>query len=191
MTLHGAPERKSKKEEGGKGGRQGRAHTRPWESDPSPIPKGATLAGKALALRSHTPAPPQAAHLKGLPLWAVTKARGQLRNAAHSSLPHTTFTRATSGESHGARVQATHSQQPTPGSGNSSHSGRFELKMMPGLGQEASPSAGEGTLGVTIQTTWPHFAEPPPLDYFSQVSYTSAMRESWQVVRAPFYRCGN
>ena len=75
MTLHGALERKSKKEDGGKGGRQGRAHTRPWESDPSPIPKGATLAGKALALCSRAPAPPQVAHLKGLPLW-VDESKG-------------------------------------------------------------------------------------------------------------------
>lgn len=82
-------------------------------------------------------------------------------------MDHMICTRAISGKSHRAQIQATHSQQPTPGSGNSAHS---ELNLMPGLSQEASPSAGEGTLGVRIHTTWQHLAEPPFLDEFFQMS---------------------
>lgn len=69
--------------------------------------------------------------------------RGDSSGKTEHTLPHTSCTRALSGESHRAPIQATHSQQPTPSPGNSDPSGHFELKTLPGLSQEACPSAGD------------------------------------------------
>lgn len=132
---------------------------------PSPVPVWPTLAAKWTCS-----GPPFTCPCSSHKWFTGGPASVACRDSSETQHPRLPVQDAHKGHTWGSprtQIQAPHRQQPSPSSGNPGHAGHFELRGMPGLSQEASPSAGDSTLAVMIQPTWQHFAEPSHLDSFS------------------------